>query len=66
MTQQTEETYKEQIATLKKWIADATKIYGDLDLQEIGKEMGLTVGDNISAKILPFIKDLKAKLAEKK
>jgi hypothetical protein len=51
----------DELDDLLRWKSEAMKVMDDLDLQEIGKEMGLRLGDNIAVKILPYIKELKGK-----
>jgi hypothetical protein len=51
-----------KIAELKNWKSEASKILDDLKLQEVGKELGLTVGTDIAPHILPGIQKLKNRL----
>jgi len=46
---------------LLRWKSEAMQVMNDLNLQEIGKEMGLRLGANIAANILPYIRELKGK-----
>jgi hypothetical protein len=46
-------------AELQRWKDGASKILDDLNLQEIGKKLGLTVGTDIAPRILPGIQKLK-------
>lgn len=48
---------------LLRWKAEAIQVMSDLNLQEIGKEIGLKLGGNIAANILPYIKELKGRLS---
>lgn len=52
-----------EVIRLYEWKQSAMKLFNDLDLQEIAKEMKLKPGQDIATKILPFIKDLKSKVA---
>ena len=51
-----------QIIALREWKLSAMKLFNDLDLQEVAKEMNLKPGQDIVSNILPFIKDLKSKV----
>ena len=50
------------IEELRRGKAEALESMAKLPLQEIGKEMGLHIGEDISPKILPYIRSLKAKI----
>lgn len=51
---------RDPLKELREWKRQALKVLNALDLQEIGKELNLTVGDSVAEHILPRIKKLKA------
>lgn len=48
----------QELEDLKSWKESALEIFNELNLQEIGKVMGVPLGESIADKILPFIKNL--------
>jgi uncharacterized protein YhaN len=50
---------------LRQWKESAMLVLSKIDLQAIGKEIGVRLGHDISPEILPWIIKAKAKLAEK-
>lgn len=50
-----------ELEALHRWKAEAMEVFNQLDLQEIGNELGITLGHSIADKILPYIKELKAR-----
>jgi|GEM_PF-5244355 len=50
--------------TLKAWKESSMKEWADLDIQGIGKALGVRLGDSIPLSVLPKIQELKAQLAE--
>ncbi len=51
-----------ELEDLRRWKAEAMQVLAELNAQEIGKEMGLTIGQAVTPRILPYIRSLKAKL----
>jgi hypothetical protein len=51
-----------ELAELREWKRQAMMVMPDF--QQIGTELGLTVGDNVCAEILPGIRRLNRELAE--
>lgn len=49
-----------EIIALKNWKDEAIQVFADLNLQEIGKEIPVPLGESIAKNILPFIKKIKA------
>lgn len=47
---------RQELRELRAWKASAMQVFMELDLQNIGKEMDLTIGSNIAEHILPFVK----------
>ena len=58
------ETERKIVNELKSWKESAISVMPDI--QAIGKEMGLQIGQAISPKIIPYIKELKKEAAEQK
>lgn len=56
----TEAKLKAKVRELQAWKRGALKVLNAIDEQAIGQELGLRVGDTVSASILPGIKRLKA------
>lgn len=54
-----------ELADLRNWKESAMTVFSKIDLQEIGKEIGVRLGHDISPAILPWIVKVKAELAEK-
>lgn len=52
-----------EIKGLKAWKTEMLAVESSWDEQAVGKELGLTLGQNIRANILPKIKELKTELA---
>ncbi len=50
--------YKLRIANLEAWKEEAMQVMAQLDLQKVGKLMGLTCGDKILENIIPYIEHL--------
>ena len=47
---------------LRRWKDEAMQVLNDINLQEIGKELGLPLGTNIGPQILPKIREYRALL----
>ena len=54
-----------ELADLRNWKESAMEVFAKIDLQAIGKEIGVRLGHDISPAILPWIVKVKAELAEK-
>lgn len=51
-----------KIAELEIWKAEATEVMNGIDLQAVGKELGVKLGEPIGPAILPGIRALKLRL----
>ena len=54
-----------ELADLRQWKESAMEVFAKIDLQEVGKEIGVRLGHDISPAILPWIINVKAELAER-
>jgi len=48
---------------LTRWKESAMKVLGAIDLQELAKELGIGLGEDIASQVLPKVKELKGKAA---
>lgn len=53
----------DKIAELEEWKASAMAVMGSIDIQAVGKELGVKLGEPIGPAILPGIRALKLDLA---
>lgn len=53
-----------ELEEAREWKESAMTVFSKLDLQAIGKEIGVKLGEDISPKVLPAIKELKRELEE--
>lgn len=53
-----------QTQDLTAWKESASKVFKNLDLQAIGKTLGIGLGEDISVNVLPKIKELQEQNAE--
>lgn len=49
----------EELVALRRWKREQMQVSAELDIQAIGKEIGLTLGENIGPAVLPYIRRLK-------
>lgn len=56
------ENLRDQVAALKDWKDSTTDLLNSIDLQTVGKELGVPLGQEIGPMILPGIRDLKAQI----
>lgn len=54
----------EEIERLKQWKKEGLTVLGKIDFQEIGKLLGVRLGEDIAEKILPSIESLQEKIAQ--
>ncbi len=62
--QQCRDHWKISYEELRQWKESAMTVLSKIDLQAIGKEIGVKLGEDISPKVLPAIKELKRELEE--
>ena len=53
-----------QTQELQDWKESASKVFKNLDLQAIGKTLGIGLGEDVSTNVLPKIKELQDQNAE--
>lgn len=53
-----------EIQELQAWKQSALQVMNQTDLQAVGRELGLTLGTDVSPNILPGIQKLKERIAE--
>lgn len=53
---------EKEILELQQWKKEAMEILCKMDLQAIGEELNIKVGESVHDKILPGIRQLKAQL----
>ncbi|WP_099369571.1 hypothetical protein [Sphingobacterium sp. 1.A.5] len=64
MSKTIEEMNAKQIHELTDWKESASKVFKNLDLQAIGKTLGIGLGEDVSTNVLPKIKELQEQNAE--
>lgn len=60
--QQCRDHWKISYEELRQWKESAMTVLSKIDLQAIGKEIGVRIGHDVSTEILPWIKNAKAEL----
>lgn len=55
---------KKQIQELTEWKESASKVFNNLDLQTLGKTLGIGLGKDVSINVLPKIKELQEQNSE--
>lgn len=63
LNQRAVECAADKVADLQAWKESASKVLNNLDLQAIGKELGVQMGKDVSTEVLPGIKKLKEQMA---
>lgn len=53
-----------QTQELTAWKESASKVFKNLDLQAIGKTLGIVLGEDVSTNVLPKIRELQERNAE--
>lgn len=55
-----------QLQDNKRWMDEAKQVFDNVNFQEVGKELGIPLGEIISNQILPKIRELKSQLQASK
>lgn len=64
MTEVAERYAQSQTQELTAWKQSASKVFKNLDLQAIGKTLGIGLGEDVSTNVIPKIKELQEQNAD--